>query len=180
MLKKVVIPGLLGGLVLLLWTFIANGILGFRTNVDMKQIPNERELYQILQKSIPEPGRYICNPEITASEMFPENEPVFSILYGGVGHESAGGQAMRGLLIFLITPVLGAWLLSKTSLDFRKSYLRKVLFFSVIGILIALFKDIQNSGIGDYPFNDALLHGMFSFVSWTLAGIVVGWRMKFE
>ena len=88
MLKKVIIAGFLGGLTLMIWVFLINGIFGFRNRIDMKQVPNERQVYELLKHNIVEPGRYLCNPEMTSSNTFPDNEPVFSILYGGMGHES--------------------------------------------------------------------------------------------
>src|SRR4030042_2036396 len=108
-MKKVIIAGLLGGLVLIIWSFVVNGIFGFKSRIEMKQIPNERQVYEILKQNIVEPGRYICNPELTLNEFFPDEEPVFSILYGGVGHEAAGEQSLIGLLLFFIAPMIGAW-----------------------------------------------------------------------
>ena len=128
MLKKVIVSGLLGGVVLVVWTFTVNGILGFRSNVDMKPIRNERQVYECLKGSIVEPGRYICNPELTLSGTFPGEEPVFSIHYSGMGHESAGGQVLVQLAVFLLAPMIGAWMLSVTSGPIISSYPRKVLF----------------------------------------------------
>jgi hypothetical protein len=91
MTKKVIITGLLSGLLLAVSSFLINGIFGFKSDLDMNQIPQEKEVYAVLKKYIVEPGRYICNPELTSDYIFPENEPVFSILYSGMGHEAAGG-----------------------------------------------------------------------------------------
>jgi hypothetical protein len=178
MFKKVIIAGLLGGLTLMIWVFLVNGILGFRNRIDMKQIPDERQVYELLKDNITEPGRYICNPEMTLSNTFPDNEPVFSILYGGMGHEAAGAQSLLKLILAFIASTTGAWLLSQTSERTISSYPRKVLFFTVIGLLMGLFCDLNNYGIGGYPLDDALILVFHSIIVWTFVGLVIAWWIK--
>ena len=178
MIKKIIVSGLLGGLVLIIWTFVVNGILGFRTSLDMKTIADERQVYELLKSNIVEPGRYTVNPELTPGGPFPDNEPVFSVIYGGMGHEAAGSLMLIGLIIFLIAPIIGAWLLSHASENVLSSYTCKVSFFTGIGILFALFSDLSSYGIGGYPLGDALLLAGHSIIVWTLVGLVVAWKMK--
>jgi hypothetical protein len=174
MFKKVIIAGLLGGLTLMIWTLLINGIFGFRNRIDMKQVPNERQVYEILKQNIVDPGRYLCNPELTSTNTFPENEPVFSILYGGVGHEAAGVKSMLvDLLIAFFSTTIGAWLLSLTSNKILSSYPRKIFFFTIIGVLIAFYIDLNNFGIGNYPFKDALTLALQNIIVWTIVGLVI-------
>ena len=180
MVKKIIVSGLLGGIVLMIWTFVVNVIFGFNSSINMKQIPNERQVYAILKDNIVQPGKYICNPELTSERRFPDQEPVFSILYGGVGHEAAGGLMLVGLVVFFLAPLIGAWLLSQTSGRVLSSYLRKVLFFVAIGLLFAIFTDLTNFGIGNYPLQDALIQAVHHIIVWTIVGLVVAWRMKPE
>jgi hypothetical protein len=180
MVKKVIISGLSGGIVLLIWTFVVNAIFGFHNRMEMKQIPNERQVYEILKENIVEPGKYICNPDLTSEGRFPDNEPVFSVLYGGAGHESAGEMMLVELLIFFLASITATWLLSQASPKVLSSYPRKVLFFTAIGLLFALFGDLNNFGIGNYPLHDALIHAVYDICVWTLIGLVVAWQMKSE
>jgi len=178
MAKKVIISGLLGGVVLIILTFILNAVFGFKSSMDMKQIPNERQVYEILKENIVKPGRYICNPEVTPETGFPGAEPVFSILYSGIGHESAGGLMLVGLVVFFLAPTIAAWMLSLTSDRILSNYPRKVLFFVAIGLLFAIFTDLSNFGIGNYPLSDALILAVHNIFVWTIVGLVVAWRMK--
>ena len=178
MSKKVIVSGLLGGLVLIIWTFVVNGLFGFNLSVNMKQIPNERQVYKVLKENVIKPGRYTVNPELTSDMRFPGYEPVFGVLYGGMGHESAGELVLVGLVVYLVVPIIGAWMLSQTSERVLSSYPRKVLFFVAIGLLFALFTDLLNYGIGDYPLRDALLLAAHSVLLWTAVGLVVAWQMK--
>ena len=61
MLKKVILAGITGGLTLMVWAFLINGFLGFRHRIDMKQVPNEAQVYQMLKQHITEPGRYLSS-----------------------------------------------------------------------------------------------------------------------
>jgi hypothetical protein len=178
MMKKVFVSGLVGAVVLLVWTFVLNGILGFNARLTMKQVPNEREVYNMLKTTITEPGRYLCNPALTSDGRFPENEPVFGIQYSGVGHEAAGLGVILGLLQFLIVPLIGAWILSITSEQFRSRFLNRVLFFLVIGVLLAIAGDLSSFGIGGSPLTVALIFAARTIVTWTILGLVIGAIMR--
>lgn len=180
MLKRVIVSGLLGGFVLFAWTFAANGLLGFRSNVDGKPIQNERQVYDCLTGNVVEPGRYICNPELTSTGTFPGEDPVYSIVYSGIGHDSAGRLMLIQLGLFFLAPLIGAWMLSRTSERVLASYRRKVLFFAAIGLLVAVSSLLTNYGIDSYPLTDALLLAAYDLVAWTLVGLVVAWRIQPE
>ena len=178
MLKKVIGAGVLGVIVLFVWVFLVNGIFRFQASIDMKQIATEQQVYEVLKEHIVNPGRYVFNPELSQEMMFPDGEPAFSVLYGGVGHEAAGTLMLLRLVVGLLAVTIGAWMLSQTSVRILSSYPRKVLFFTAIGVLIAIFTDLTKFGIGAYPLKDAIFLGINSVISWTLVGLVVAWRMK--
>jgi hypothetical protein len=178
MQKKVIISGLVGAIVLLIWTFVVNGILGFNVRFNMKQVPNEREVYAMLKATISEPGRYLCNPALTPDGRYPESEPVFGIYYSGVGHEAAGVGMIFGLFEFLITPLLGAWMLSRTSDLYRSRSLNRVMFFIAIGLLLAITGDLHSFGIGGSPLNLALLFTARTLVTWAILGVVIAPFMR--
>lgn len=173
-MKKIIIAGILGGLALIIWAVLSNGILGFKSRIDMKQISNEHQVYELLKKNIVKPGRYICNPELNSESRFPENEPVYSILYGGMGHESAGSHALLELVLAFIVSTIGAYLLSLSSEKIISSYPRKVFFFIMIGLVVAIYSDLNKFGIGGYPLKDALILALQTLIAWTIVGLVVG------
>lgn len=179
MLRKIIFAGLTGGITLMVWAFLVNGIFGFRYRMDMKQVPNETQVYQILKQNIVEPGRYLCNPALTESETFPENEPVFSILYGGIGHEAAGPMSVILDFIFaIITATLCAWLLSLTSEKIISGYFSRVFFIVLIGLLFAFFSDLKKYGIGNYPLSDTLIITLHNIILWTVLGLVISLFIK--
>ena len=178
MLRRVVIPGLLGGLVMIVWAFVVNGLFGFNASVNMKQIPNERQVYELLKENITEPGRFVCNPALTESNTFPEGEPVFSVLNGGVGHEAAGGLALIGLLLFFVIPILAVWMLSRANDAVLASYPKKLLFFTAVGLLIGLTNHLTDFGIAGYPLRDAIALSIHDLILWTCAGLVMARWVK--
>lgn len=178
MLKKVFIAGVLGEIVLIVWAFVVNGILGFQASIDMKQIDTQSQVYEVLNVHIVAPGRYVLNPELTQEGIFPAEEPVYSVLYSGIGHESAGRLMLIRLLISFLSVIIAAWLLSQASDRILSNYLRRVLFFMAIGLLMAILNDLTKYNIGGYPLKDAMLLALNQIISWTLVGLVVAWKMK--
>jgi len=180
MVKKVVIAGLLGWVVLIVWGFVVNGVFRFNSHINMNQIPNERQAYQFLKDTITEPGRYIINPEQTASGLFPDGEPVYSIHFSGISHETAGRLMLLQLAILLLIAMITAWMLSLSSQRILSSYPRKVLFFIGIGLLISGSSFLTNYGIDRYSLTDALLLAIHDIGLWTILGLLFAWRITPE
>lgn len=174
MYKKIILAGLAGGMTLIVLAILVNGFFGFKYRMEMKHVPDEETVYQVLKQHIAEPGRYLCNPPLTATGAFPENEPVFSILYSGMGHEAAGiFSVVLDVLFALFTATLCAWLLSLASEKNLARYPRKVLFVILIGLTITVFSDSDNCGIGNYPLWDTLILAAYHLFQWILLGLVV-------
>ncbi len=180
MRKQVLISVLPGAVVLVAWTFLVNGILGFGSSIDRRPISDERRVHEALKTSLTEPGRYIANPELTLDGNFPEGEPVFGIQYSGMGHDAAGAVMLVQLAIFVVASTIGAWMLSVCSPRMLSSYPRRVLYFVALGTLIALCGGLANFGIDSYGVKDAMLLALVDILAWTLAGLVVAWLIHPE
>ena len=178
MLKRILLSGALGFLVLALWTFVTNGFFGFTASLEMNRIANERQVYEVLKANLVAPGVYLVNPALTDEGRFPDGEPVFSIRYSGFGHEAAGRMLFVEMAITLLASVLMAGLLSVTSDRILSRFSRRVVFIAVVGLLLAVFGDLTKSGIGGYPAQSAMLLAAYHFVSWALAGLVMAWAMR--
>lgn len=177
MTRRILNAGIMGGVVLIVWTFVINAIFGFRPNIDLKKVPNEPEIYEILKENIVEPGKYVCNPPVSPGLPFPDKEPVYGIHYSGIGHGSAALIMVIQLFIFITAPLLASWLLSKACEGILASYWKKVLFFTVIGIIIALFGDLAQFDIGKYSFTDVAKMAVQDIIAWTLIGLVAAWQL---
>lgn len=180
MSRNVIVAGVLAGLFVFVWYFVVNGILGFNSRINMKTLPEERLVYQTLRNHVAEPGRYAVNPRLTSDRRFPPHQPVFSVLYGGMGHEAAGRHALFSLPWFVILPLIVAWMLSLTSDRVLSSASRKVLFVGTIGLLLAVWSHLKNFGIGGYPLGDSLLMSLHDVVLWVCIGLILAWRIRPE
>lgn len=178
MIKRIILAGVLGWITLMAVVFVANGIFGFYSRIAMKRVPDEPRVYALLKETITEPGRYICNPAVTPEAGFPAGEPVFSIAYGGVGHEAAGWLMQVRLMCGLAAMLLAAWLLSLAAPRVLASYGRRVLFLGALGLLIAVFKTLPEAGIGSFPPQDALRLAGFDFVTWLVAALAAAWPIR--
>ncbi len=177
MMKRVIVAGVAGSVVLAVWTIVVNGVFGFKARIDMKQPPNERQVYEVLKANVTEPGRYVCNPPLTDTG-FVLNEPMYAIQYAGFGHEAAGQESLMHMLFGLLATVLAAYMLSTSADHVLKKYGRRVLYFTTIGLFLALASEMGKYGIGGYPLGDAVIMGVHAVVQWTVVGLVVAWIAK--
>ncbi len=177
-MKRVILAGLLGGVVLAIWFVIVDGVLGFKRGIEMKELADERSVYGFLVEHMPEPGRYVVNPEISPDQGFPGNDPVFAVQYSGLGHADAGQEIFVGLVVMLLAPVLGAWLLANASSSILSGYGSRLVFFSVIGLVFSLFSVMERFGLARYSLGNAIALSVHDLVAWVLAGLVVAWLVR--
>lgn len=178
MLKRILVCGLSGGVVLLAWTTVLNVGFRFSHRVQMRHVANERDVYAVLKANIAQPGAYVLNPPPDPGVGFAPGEPVFGVQYSGIGHDAAGAMLLLELAIGFVAPVVVAAMLSMAAASVLSRYLRKLLFVAMIGFVIAVFGDLQRFGIGGYPFVATLLLVARDLVGWFLAGLVMAWLMK--
>lgn len=173
MSKRILVTGLLGFVTIMVWTFLANGLLRVTYSIRMNQLPDEAVVYEVLKQHVTEPNGYTVNPEVVPGEGYLLGEPVFKVLYSGFGHEAAGRLLFVEAGIGLVSALLVALLLSMASDRVLSRYWRKVLFVVIVGAFVVVFGDLTEYGIGGYPLRSALLLGVNSLVMWTLAGLVM-------
>jgi hypothetical protein len=176
-MKRVLIGGLLGGIVMILWLVVADGILGLKRSIDMKTLPNERTVYAFLSEHVTEPGRFICNPEVVPNQGFPGDDPIFAVHYTGLGHDDAGQEVILGLVYAFLAPIVGAWLLWNASTRVLSRYSSRLLFFAAVGFVMALLGVSARFGIASYSFGDAVALGLHDFAAWVSAGLAVAWKV---
>jgi hypothetical protein len=160
----------LGMVALFFWNAVANTVFHLRPRIEMRQVPAERTVYEIVKRSITEPGGYTLNPAVTAAGRFPQDEPVFGLHYSGFGHEAAGTMLLLQILLAFTGTLLATLLLSATSEHVRSHFSRRFFFFAGIGLLVAVLGDLPRFGIGGLPAGPAMLAAASTFGSWLLAG----------
>ncbi|MGD8700594.1 MAG: hypothetical protein PVJ43_14955 [Gemmatimonadales bacterium] len=177
-MKRVILAGLLGSVVFAVWFVIVDGLLGFNRAIEMGRLADERAVYAFLVEHVTEPGRYVVNPEVSPDRAFPGDDPVFAVQFSGLGHADAGQEMLVGLVVMLLTPFLGAWLLSNASTLVLSRYGSRLLFFSLVGLVFALFLIMTRFGLARYPLGDALALSVHDLAAWIAAGLVVAWFVR--
>lgn len=171
--RRTLIGGLLGGIVMIAWFVVADAALGLKRSVDMKTLPNERIVYAFLAENIVEPGRYVCNPELLPEQRFPGDAPIFAVDFSGLDHDDAGQEMFLGLAVALLACIAGAWLLANSSRRILSRYGSRVLFLAMIGLVVAVLSMAARFGISAYSFGDALALAGHDFAAWVVAGLAV-------
>lgn len=174
MLKKVFWAGLLGALAMIVFSFLVNGVFGLNSRLNMKPLRAERAVYEVLKREVTQPGRYCCNPALTAEGRFPDGEPVFTVVNSGFTHGAAGASLLKDLGLTLLTAFIATGMLAMASPRVLASYAGKTLFFVLMGLLFGLLTGIRS----DYPLADALLKALYEVTFWTVTGLVVAWRLR--
>lgn len=177
-MKKVLLGGLAGGVVMIVWLVVADGLFGLKRSIDMHQPRNERVLYDFLAEHITQPGRYVLNPEVIPDRGFPGDDPIFAVHYTGLGHADAGKEMLAGLVLALLSAAAGAWLLDNASSRVRSRYASRVAFFTVIGVAAALLGVSARFGLAAYPMSSALGLAAHDLAAWVLAGLAVARLVK--
>ena len=178
MTKRIILAGLLAGVVLLVWFIAVDGMLGFKRSIEMNELSTERTVYAFLTEHITEPGRYVCNPEVLPEQRFPGDDPIYVVQYSGLGHDDAGQEMLAGLVVMFLAPLLGAWMLAGASRRVLSAYGRRLLFFAGIGLVVMLFGIMARFSIGGYPLGDALALSLHDLVAWVVAGLVIAWIVR--
>ena len=178
MRSRVLGAGVLGALVMVLASFVVNGVFGFTARLELRPVPNEAAVYAVLKEAIVEPGGYMCNPGVVPGQGFPANQPAFRIHYAGVGHEAAGRLQLLRLAVTLVATTLAAWIVSMASGRVLASYARRFGFFVVMGLWLAVFSDLPRYDIGGHPWSSAVALGAFDLGLWALAGAVMAWWLR--
>jgi hypothetical protein len=182
MKKNVWLAGSLGGVVMLVWLFISNAVLPLKGDMIHRVVPNQLEVHEALKENITEPGTYSClyltrEEEATMSDY--RSQPIYSITYSGSTHGDPGsaGDFLPILLIFVATTT-AAWMLSVTSRRTRSTYLRRVLFVALIGVVVALYDDLLQLSFGPQPRDYLIFLAINNLITWTLVGLVIAACVK--
>lgn len=170
MVRRVILSGVLGGIVMMLWAFVVNAGFGLGPRMQMKRVSEEARLYEVLKETVTEPGGYVVNPAPTPEGRFPAGEPVFAVRYGALGHEAAGWTMLWQLALWMAAAAIAAWLSSRVH--------GRLGFFVALGLLFAVFSELPRLDVGGYPLGSVLLLAGNTLVAWTLAGLVISRLMR--
>ena len=175
---KTIIAGIIAGVILFIWGFLAWAVLPIHKS-SLRSLSNEDAVIAALRASSPVKGLYLFPAMPTDNTPAAEDAyiqkykagPTGIIIYDPDGSSPMmTGQMIIGFINSILTGLLGAWLLSRST-AVSSSYIARVALFGVIGVLISLATHIVNWNWLNYPYDYTVGLVIDSVIGWLLAGL---------
>jgi len=192
MAKRVVIGGILGGLTMFVWLFVAHEFLTLG-EMGVAEIPNEAPVLSAMQSSIPKAGLYLFpgmglgsnptmqqrNAAMPAYMKKYEQSPHGMLVYHPASGAYPFGAALaREGALNLLEGLLAAWLLSYAGAG--KAYSARAGFIVILGVLASVTTNLEYWNWYDFPGNYVAGYMVTQIIGFTLVGLVVAAFVKSE
>jgi len=189
-MKRIVLAGILGGLTLFVWSFVAHEFLGLG-EVGVKEIPNEAAVLTAMEVSIPDSGLYIfpgfgLGPKPTMEQrnaaMSAYMKKYEKSVHGILVFHPPSGPFNFGILLGrefglnVLQALLAAWLLSCAANE--RTYPGRVAFVAVVGVFAAISTNVEYWNWYDFPGNYTAAYMTTQISGFILAGLVIGGLVK--
>ena len=192
MAKRVVIGGILGGLTMFVWLFVAHEFLPLG-ELGVQEIPNEGPVLSAMQAAIPQAGLYLFpgmglgpnptmqqrNAAMPAYMKKYEQSPHGILVYHPAsGAFNFGAALAKEGAINLLEGLLAAWLLSLAAAG--KAYSGRAGFVVILGVLASVATNLEYWNWYDFPGNYVAGYMVTQVIGFTLVGLVVAAFVKTE
>ena len=181
MIKKILLGGLVGGIVLFVWGFVSHTVLPLG-EMGVQPLPEEEILLGTMESTVSEPAIYFFpgmskdpSPEETQLWMQKyEAGPIGILVYRPTGFKPMSGQLIYQFLTDIAAALLVALLLSHTAM----AYWKRVLFVTLLG-LVGWFSIVVPYMIW-YVFPGSFTIGSLIDIVlvWLVVGLVLGALVK--
>ncbi len=185
-MKKTLLGGIVGGIILFVWSFLAWTVLPLHTPA-MREIQNEDAIISSLKPALPTKGVYMLrhNPGMSADNTARDawNERIKQGPTGMIFYDPNGSDPMMieqmaaGLIIDILSALVVAWLLTRSTAQ-TASYLTRVMFCGIFAIFATLFDYLTMWNWMGYPadFTTGLI--VDALIAWLLAGLGIAAIVK--
>lgn len=192
MAKRVVIGGILGGLTMFVWLFVAHDFLPLG-ELGVQEIANDGPVLTAMQAAIPQAGLYLFpgmglgpnptmqqrNAAMPAYMKKYEQSPHGILVYHPAsGAFNFGAALTREGAINLLEGLLAAWLLSLAVAG--KGYSARTGFVVILGVLASVTTNLEYWNWYDFPGNYVAGYMLTQIIGFTLVGLVVAAFVKSE
>jgi hypothetical protein len=191
-MKRILLAGIVGGLTIFVWTFVAHQFLGLG-EMGVGEIPNEAVVLNAMRGAIPEAGFYIfpgvgLGPKATMEQRkaaMPEYMKKYEQSPHGVlvYHPASGpfnyGVALgREFALNVLQALLAAWLVSCVASG--RGYSARVGIVVVAGVVAAISTNVEYWNWYGFPGNYVAGYMTTQIVGFVLAGFVIAAFVKSE
>jgi len=189
-MRRILLAGILGGLTLFVWMFVAHEFLGLG-EMGVGEIPNEAVVLSAMRGAIPEAGFYIfpgfgLGPKPTGEqrkEAMPEYMKKYEQSPHGVlvyhppsGSFHFGTSLGREFALNVLQALLAAWLLSCAASG--RGYASRVGFVAVAGVLAAISTNAEYWNWYEFPANYIAGYMTTQILGFVMAGLVIAALVK--
>ncbi len=184
MALRILIAGVLGGIILFNWGFVSHMVLPLG-QMGMRSIPDEEAASIALKRDIPEPGMYLLPgmdfSKKPTAEQTKQREAKFKagpsgllIVNPGEGNPDLAPHLIKEGATNIVSALLAALLLAQL----RTNYAGRVLFVTSLGLFAWIVVCVPNWNWYSYPLEFTIARAVDSVVGWFLVGIVVAAIVK--
>lgn len=192
MAKRVVIGGILGGLTMFLWLFVAHDLLPLG-ELGVQEIANDGPVLTAMQSAIPQAGLYLFpgmglgpNPTMTQRnaamptymKKYEQSPHGILVYHPPSGAFNFGAALGREGAINLLEAFLAAWLLSLAAAG--RAYSARAGFVVILGVLAAITTNLEYWNWYDFPGNYVAGYMVTQIIGFTLVGLVVAAFVRSE
>jgi hypothetical protein len=191
MMKRIVLAGIVGGVVLFVWGAVAWMVVPLHTPT-IKTLPNEDAIRSVLREAVKEPGVYSI-PGYPQGQSMSKQEAAAAMSSFEAKHRAGpvgvlvlrpqGGEPMEarvflsGFILQVAVAAVAAWLLSLAAGNLR-SYGARVQFVTVLGAFAALAVDLQYWNWWAFPTDYTIGMVADHVIGWFLAGLALAAIVK--
>ena len=192
MAKRVVIAGILGGLTMFVWLFVAHEFLPLG-ELGVQEIANEGLVLSAIQSSIPQAGLYLfpgfgLGPNPTSAQRnaampaymkkYEQSPHGILVYHPASGAFNFGAALAKEGAINLLEAFLAAWLLSLAAAG--KAYSARAGFVVILGVLAAVTTNLEYWNWYNFPGTYVAGYMVTQIIGFTLVGLVVAAFVKNE
>ncbi len=183
--KKIVLGGIVAGIVVFIWSAVSHMVLGLG-ETGIKSLPNEDVILPVLNANITEPGFYFfpgLDPKASQEQMDAWTEkhrtgPAGIMVYQPVGGEPMpAGKFITELVSNNLAALVAAFLLSKAFGNLGGLF-GKAVFVALFGLFAGLDIDLSQWNWYGFPTSYTCAYIVDHVVAWFLAGLVLGLFFK--
>src|SRR5215471_496596 len=185
-MKKVLLPGILGGLLVFVWSAFAHMVLPIG-EMGLKTIPgnNEEAVLNAMKSNIQEPGLYfmpgydmsrtLTEAEKTAFQAKYEAGPMGFLVYHPTGVKFISpAQLIRQALFNILCGLIAAFIISTTV----ASLATRGLMVALMGLFAWAEVNLPYWNWYRFPADFTLGAGLDTVIAWLLGGFLIAWLIQ--
>ncbi len=184
-MKKILLAGVVGGLLMFVWSAVAWRAIPLHTST-IQSMAREDSVIAAMKTGMDRTSVYMFPARPASGDqaaldawMKKYNQgPIGMVVYSPSGtSEMMAGEMGIGLLDSILTALLAAWLLSRSTAA-KSGYFGRVMFCGVLGLFICLAVHVPNWNWMMYPVDYTTGWIADSLIGWVIGGIGIAGFVK--